>query len=95
VQAWRSTGKPKSEKGRRRIDSRKKSLPWRQAKKLEIDAVEVERAYKLQEQNMNVQAEYCFQFFKEQFLHREVDRNNNRGASNEPREGYNIDMAIY
>jgi hypothetical protein len=56
-----------------------------EAKKLEIDVVEKERAYKLQEQNMKMQAEY-FQFFKEQFSRRELDGNNNRGASNETRD---------
>jgi hypothetical protein len=37
-----------------------------EAKKLEIDVVEKERAFKLQEQNMKMQAEY-FQFFKDSF----------------------------
>ena len=50
--------------------------------KLEFDVVEKERAFKLQEQNMKMQAEN-FQFFKEQFSRRESDGNNNRGASNE------------
>jgi hypothetical protein len=53
-----------------------------EAKKLEIDVVEKERVYKLQEQNMKMQAVY-FQFFKEQFSRRESDGNNNRGSSNE------------
>ena len=48
--------------------------------KLEFDVVEKERAFKLQEQNMKMQAEY-FQFFKEQFSRRESDGNNNRGAT--------------
>ncbi len=56
--------------------------------------VEKERIYKLQEQNMKMQAKY-FQFFKEQFLHRESDGNNSRGSSNETRDEYNIDMTIY
>jgi hypothetical protein len=53
-----------------------------EAKKLEFDVVEKERAHKLQEQNMKMQAE-LFQFFKEQFSRRESDGNNNRGAINE------------
>ncbi len=83
AQALLSAGKPKFETGKRRIGSRKKLAL--KAKKLEIEVVAKKKAYKLQEQNIKMQAEYS-QFFKEQFSRRKSDGNNNRGASNETRD---------